>query len=147
MTTYMSTTGRKFIVDDNNGEFLPSAPDHDEWAVWTEWVDNIDGSLWYVSDHEGYTLDAEEFGPLPDFLTYGPHLRPLQDVLDEYMAGLQAKREGKVKAVKCGTLEPHDEHNWGIGNGLVCDGRGLAADDRQVEPGAGRSALTGEEYC
>lgn len=102
-TPAMSETGRKFVVDDNNGEFLRSAPDHDEWALWTEWVDNVDHSLWYVSDHEGYTMSAEEFGPLPYFPTYGPYARPLMDVLNEYMDS--------------------------------------------IEPGAGRSVLTGEECC
>lgn len=111
MPKLMSTTGRKFIVNDMDGEFLPSQPDHDEWTVWTEWVDNIDQSLWYVSDHEGYTLDAFEFGPLPDFPTCGPQAQPLREVLTEYMAELILERA------------------------------------KECEPGAGRSALTGEECC
>lgn len=116
-----------------------------------------------------------------------PEPRPLQEVLDEYMAELRKTRctcapnptnitihtracpaspdrTGVAQAVKCGKVEPHDGHNWGIRNRLVCDGRGLAADDHrvkfrlsergedsrartQVEPGAGISAVTGEECC
>lgn len=57
-------TGRTFIYDDLNACLVREAPkDHDEWAVWTEWRDE-DGDIWYTSDHEGYTLDPEEFGPI-----------------------------------------------------------------------------------
>lgn len=58
-------TGRMFIYDDYNACLVKSVPDHDEWHVWTEYRDE-DGAFWYVSDHEGYTLDAEEFGPIDE---------------------------------------------------------------------------------
>jgi hypothetical protein len=70
-------TGRTFLVDSSdggeiigmstNGSQFPEYADdagHD-LAVWTEYKD-ADGDLWYVSDHEEYTLDAEEFGPIPE---------------------------------------------------------------------------------
>lgn len=60
-------TGRYFIADQRNGgELVTSIPDHDEWNVYTECGPDEDGAFWYVSDHEGYTLDAEEFGPFTE---------------------------------------------------------------------------------
>lgn len=63
-------TGRTFIVDVDgditamaeNGASLEDAAD-DEDHIWSEYKD-ADGDLWYVSDHEEYTLSAEEFGPI-----------------------------------------------------------------------------------
>jgi hypothetical protein len=54
-------TGRTFIYDDYNARLVATPPDHDEWHRWTEFRDD-DGEFTYVSDHEGYALDAEEFG-------------------------------------------------------------------------------------
>lgn len=68
---YGHETGRKFIYDSDDMRLLhhPLAdgerPYGDNWAVWTELRD-ADGELWYVSDHEEYTLDAEEFGPIEE---------------------------------------------------------------------------------
>lgn len=59
-------TGRYFIVDDVDCKLVTSVPDHDDWHVWTEMGPDDEGEFWYVSDHEGYTLDAEEFGPFTD---------------------------------------------------------------------------------
>lgn len=56
-------TGRTFIYDDANGCLTKAEPNHDEWHRWEEYRDD-DGDLWYVSDHEEYTLGAEEFGPI-----------------------------------------------------------------------------------
>lgn len=78
-------TGRRFLVDSNDGgEIIAAAwggtesqasldnmfadifanEDDAQIAIWTEYKD-ADGELWYVSDHEEYTLSAEEFGPIP----------------------------------------------------------------------------------
>ena len=60
-------TGRKFIHDDWNVKLVAEKPNHDAWHEWTEYR-AADGSLYYVSDHEDYTLDADEFGPIPEEL-------------------------------------------------------------------------------
>jgi hypothetical protein len=63
---YYHETGRVFVYDSRNDVIMDIAPtDHDDWAVWTEFLD-ADGELSYISSHEDYTLDAEEFGPIPD---------------------------------------------------------------------------------
>lgn len=62
---YGSATGRTFIYDDYNVVLVTSEPDHDEWHLWTEYRDE-EGEFTYVSDHEGYALDSEEFGPFTD---------------------------------------------------------------------------------
>lgn len=65
--TYSRPTGRKFIIDNlKGGEMVFTFPDHDEWSVWTEYQDVEDDELFYVSDHEDYTLVAEEFGEIPE---------------------------------------------------------------------------------
>lgn len=56
-------TGRWFIYDDYNTKLVRDEPDHDEWHRWEEYRE-ADGDLWYVSDHEDYTLGADEFGPI-----------------------------------------------------------------------------------
>jgi hypothetical protein len=63
-------TGRSFIVDEDgditamatNGASLEDAAGGED-HIWLEYKD-ADGDLWYVSDHEEYTLSAEEFGPI-----------------------------------------------------------------------------------
>ncbi len=59
----MKKTGRVFIHDDYNVKLVTTVPDHDEWHLWTEFRGD-DGDLIYVSDHEDYTLVADEFGPI-----------------------------------------------------------------------------------
>lgn len=62
----MTATGRRWYVVDGDDELLSvdewDAPDL-PYAIWTEF-DGPDGK-YYVSDHEDYTLTAEEFGPIP----------------------------------------------------------------------------------
>lgn len=59
-------TGRTFIYDDLACEVVATEPEHDEWHRWTEFKAE-DGSMTYVSDDpDGYWLDAEEFGPIPE---------------------------------------------------------------------------------
>lgn len=59
----MEETGRVFYVIEGECEALTHQPYGFDYATWTEHRDE-DGDLWYVSDHEGMTLDAEEFGPI-----------------------------------------------------------------------------------
>lgn len=66
---YGRETGRKFIYDNRNARVVADEPDHDEWNLWTEYLAD-DGEFTYVSDHEGYALDAEEFGPISDREAY-----------------------------------------------------------------------------
>lgn len=62
----MNDTGRSWFVIEGEDELLKEEPMPPLVAAkWTEVLDE-DGELWYVSDHEGYTLDAEEFGPIPE---------------------------------------------------------------------------------
>lgn len=60
-------TGRKFIFDNVTCELATDIPDHDDWNEYWEYKD-ADGALWYSSgnDEEHYTLDADEFGPIPE---------------------------------------------------------------------------------
>lgn len=67
-----AVTGRQFIYDSDNMSLLhyplagnESLADSVDWAVWTEYKD-VDGDLFYVSDHEDYTLSADEFGPIEE---------------------------------------------------------------------------------
>jgi hypothetical protein len=32
---------------------------------------------------------------------------------------------GSQKKVKCGAMDPHTPHSWGIGKKIWCDGKGL----------------------
>lgn len=60
----MRATGRRWFIRDGEVDLLNEPPtDTVEYAEWTEYTDG--DALWYVSDHEDYTLDAEEFGPIP----------------------------------------------------------------------------------
>lgn len=62
-------TGRMFIHDNRLCALVTTIPeDHPEWNVWTELGPDEEGELWYSSydDIEGYTLDAEEFGPFDE---------------------------------------------------------------------------------
>jgi len=52
---------RVVIFDDWNGELLDHVPNHDDYHVWVR-DDSGDG---WTSDI-GYTLDDEEFGPVPE---------------------------------------------------------------------------------
>lgn len=65
---YGEETGRVFIHDDSICELVNTVPQHDEWHLWTEFK-GADGEMTYVSDHEGYALDAEEFGPIEAGIT------------------------------------------------------------------------------
>lgn len=91
-------TGRRFLVDSNEGgEIIAmvsdvsvhawldnyfadcfAEEDDPQLAVWVEYKD-ADGELWYVSDHEEYTLDAEEFGPIPSADHNGPITNDYKD--------------------------------------------------------------------
>ena len=76
-------TGRMFIYDSSICGLVAVAPDHDDWHYWTEMKD-ADGDLYYVSDHEGYTLDAEEFGDTDILATMAHNYATNQDVpIDE----------------------------------------------------------------
>jgi hypothetical protein len=72
MFEHRTPTGRTFLVDSSEGGEIVGmavngaslAGDDPDMAIWTEYLAD-DGGLFYVSDHEDYTLDAEEFGPIP----------------------------------------------------------------------------------
>jgi hypothetical protein len=78
---YGAETGRLFVYDDADCGFIIGLPDNDEWHLWTEYRAE-DGTLTYVSDHEGYALDAEEFGDIPaDVAKYAEEVRTLIGLL------------------------------------------------------------------
>jgi hypothetical protein len=54
-------TGREFVTNDEGEHIAPKVPTWDD-AIWTEFR-AADGSFFYVSDHEDYTLAADEFDP------------------------------------------------------------------------------------
>lgn len=69
MASETTETGRVFYVIDGDTVAYTDVPSNVDYATWTEHRAEVQGGyeLWYVSDHEGMTIDAEEFGPIATY--------------------------------------------------------------------------------